>query len=202
MRFLILLLLPAACLVAGCQSLLLFGGTPTPTATPLPTPTRADEVVIPFETIAVNDMQFDLPKSIGEPAIQSEYGALEGNGSLEPTAFLITSSAELSALAEWLPPETITTTTAIDFEHNVVLVFSGGLMGGGSDAYVERIAASGPTQLRVYGVERHASAGTTNETLPSHVMCIRKQDLPYTLSPEVRIAVEMRVELIEPFVLE
>lgn len=201
MRFLLLLLL-AACLAAGCQDAFPFGGTPTPTAAPPPTPTRADEVVIPFDTIAVNDMQSDLPKSIGEPTIQSHYGALEGDGSLEPTAFLITSPAELSALTEWLPPETITATMAVDFEHNVVLVFSGGLMSGGSDAYIERIAASGPTQLKVYGVERHTSAGTTNETLPSHIARIRKQDLPYGLSSEVQIAIETRVELIEPFVVD
>ncbi len=188
-----------ALLATGCQGSLPFGGTPTPTATPLPTSTRADEVVIPFETIAVNGMEPILPEIVGAPAVVTRYGAFSGNESQEPSAFLLTSPVEISSLPPWLPPETLAAITAINFGQNVVLIFFAGLMGGGSDAYIDRIAMSSPESLRVYGIERRFSSGTTDITLPSHVVQIRRQDLPYGLSTEVQITIEMRLEIIYPF---
>jgi hypothetical protein len=192
-----------ALLVTGCQGVLIVPPSPLPT----PIPTRADEVVIAYETIAVNHMLPEapptippLPPVVGEPEIVTDFTppseAFEEIR--DPMVFLVLSTKDIALLQEWLPPETRMAMAEVDFAHQAVVVFFTGNKGGGADGYIERIAARQPDVLAVYGVQRQLSFSTATSMFPSHVVRIRRQDVPFALSAEMSVPLETRVDHIGP----
>ncbi len=176
--------------------------TVTPTPVPLPTPTREDETVIPFETIAINDLIASLPVG-GEPEIvtSDDLGyvsqeAVENLINEGPTVFLVTSSQDVAPFQIWLLPEIRAAIATVDFEQYVVIAFFAGVKSNCCDGYISRIATNKLDVLTINAVFRSRSSGNPAETYPIHIVKIQRQDVPFPLSPGVQIQLETERQII------
>jgi hypothetical protein len=198
--FLILTLLAAGCQGMEIPVLIM---TPTVAPTPPPTPTRADEQVIPFTTLAVNfvNTTTNPPPALVEPQIVTEfpYQWIEEDleKSLEPQVFLVTASEAVEPFQHWLPPETLAALAEVDYDQYFVIAFFIGRSGGG-DGYIDRIAVDSSGAINVYGVRRQYSSGVPVHMLPSHIVQIRRDDVPILVDASVPVNLETRVDLILP----
>lgn len=192
-----------ALLLAGCQGTLTLPALPTPSPTltatlvptPTPTPTREDEGSIPFETIAIGDLKGTPPVG-GEPEIVTHFGPQsvdELNDLVDkgPFIFLVTSPEEVALFERWLLPESRAAITSVDYQKYAVIAFFVGLRGGCCDGYIERIAASEDQTLTVYAFLRNRSSGTDDLTFPGHIVKLQRQDVPFPLSADTQVTLEV-----------
>ncbi len=191
--------------IAGCENLPPPPATRTPlpaTATPMPTPTREDEVVIPFETIAVNQMESRLPDVVGDSAIVADFSPAffaddADNMQREPLVFLVDAPEDVTPFASWLPPEILSAVANVDFQEYAVFAYFAGIRGGGLDGYIARIAARDDGTLVVYAPLRLFSAGTSDVTFHGHIVKIRRQDVPFALSEDVPVQLKTYKVIVE-----
>jgi hypothetical protein len=188
-------------LAAGCQGMNIpvLIVTPTVTPTPPPTPTRADEQVIPFTTVAINQVKTPLPPSVVEPQIVTEYSPFTAEETIqEPQVYLVTASEAVAPFQHWLPSETLAALAEVDYDQYFVIAFFAGLSGGNQDGYIERIAVDSTGAINVYGVRRHFSSGPAIDTFPSHIVQIRQDDVPISVDASVPVNLTTRVDRILP----
>jgi len=205
MKAIVLVLALLALLLAGCENLPPPPATRTPlpaTATPMPTPTREDEVVIPFETIAVNQMESRLPDVVGDSAIVTEFSTVShaddaDNLPWEPLVFLVHAPEDVTPFASWLPPEILSAIANVDFQEYAVFAYFAGIKSGGLDGYIARIAARDDGTLVVYAPLRLFSSGAPIDTVPGHIVKIRRQDVPFALPENELVQLETYKVIVE-----
>jgi hypothetical protein len=199
----LLILLLCLVVLAGCEqrnvaplAQALFP-TATPTLVPSPTPTRVDEVVIPFESVAVNQLQADLPTGVNAPDItaQSPIFQDEQTEVYEPQVFILSNKDQLAEIQMWLPEETVRVIAGIDFQQLIVIAFFEALSPA-SDGYIERIGIGQNSQITVYAVLRQFSSATGEVTFPSHIVTVRRQDIPFPVSEGTSVKLETETRII------
>ena len=204
MKSIVFVLALLAMLLAGCENLPSPPATRTPlpaTATPLPTPTRTDETVIPFETIAVNQMESRLPDVVGDSAIVAYFSTVShaddaDNLPWEPLVFLVDAPEDVTPFASWLPPEILSAIANVDFQEFAVLAFFEALSPA-NDGYIERIAARDDGTLVVYAPLRFFSSATADVKFPGHIVKIRRQDVPFALPENELVQLETYKVIVE-----
>lgn len=193
MKLIVYVTITLALLLAGCEGLPPPPTTHTPipaTATPPPTPTRTDETVIPFETIAVNQMESPLPDVVGDSAIVTDSSVFyEESLPRKPLVFFVNRPEDVAPFESWLPPEILSAIAAVDFQEYAVFAFFEALSTA-SDGYIARIAARDDGMLVVYAPLRIFASGTAEVTFPAHIVKIRRQDVPFALSENVSVQLE------------
>lgn len=200
----VLLILLCLLFLAGCEqgsvaplAQALFP-TATPTLVPSPTPTRVDEVVIPFESVAVNQLQANLPPVIDDPDITADFSLTYSNDAempLQPVIFLVTSPEEATLFQDWLPSEILNAIAGVDFREYIVIAFFEALSPA-SDGYIARIAIEQNGQVTVYAVLRRFSSATADITFPSHIVKLRRQDIPFPVSTGTNVKLETETRII------
>lgn len=204
----VLSILLCLCLLTGCEpgttappALAPFFPTVTPTIMPSPTPTREDEIVIPFESLAIGGLIRGVPDGIDEPEMATDFGpytldeyeSLIGQG---PFTFLITSLEEAMSLPTWVPSEVQSAIESVDFEQDVIVAYFMGPSGGAADGYIYRIATSTLETITIYTVVRQATSASVDFSFPGHIVRIRRQDVPFPLSAGVEIQLETETVMV------
>lgn len=188
--------------LAACQPVALpqiFQPLP-PTPVPTPTPTRANETVIPFKTLATNQVG-EIPLSAGGVPVLKTYDTPDFTSEempalldLQPALYVATSPDELSRFLEWLTPETRALLNEVDYTQNVVLAFFLGFWGGGCGGYIQRVAASQMDTLFVYGIMRSCTMTTADDKWPSHIVQVRRDHVSFPITSETQVVFETSID--------
>lgn len=173
-----------------------------PPPIPTPTPTRTDETVIPFKTLAVNQMAAIPLSSGGEPVITTSDAPdppeLERLANQKPVVYLVTAPEEVAPFQRWLPPETLAALADVDYTQDVVLAFFPSWNSGGCDGYIQRIAASRNGALLVYGVMRTCSMTTADMKWPSHIIQVQRSTIPFPVTSGTQVTLETLIDRAYP----
>ncbi len=200
----LLILLLCLVVLAGCEqrnvaplAQALFP-TATPTLVPSPTPTRVDEVVIPFESVAINHL-ISIPPVGGTPASVTSatpfYDSDLGNFQESLTVVLL-SQQDILTYAKWYSPETVAALEQVDYVEYFVLGTFFGLGSPCCDGYIQRLAVTNEARLEVHLVLRHGSSGAAEITFPYHMLKIRRHDMPIPIRHDMLIDVNVETLII------
>lgn len=182
-----------------CCSLLLAGFSAplrSQTPQPVPTATQAGEIPIPFVTLASNPTselkengEWD-PGAHAPPLSWTTQSQLDVAG---PRAFLVTTPAEASAVAQWLSPNAqaqLATRTDSDYTQTVVLLVMLGMTSSCcSNRFIQRIAATDEGTINVYTLTQSANMGTADVITAYELVEIQRSALPDWFSPQTPLSV-------------
>jgi hypothetical protein len=192
-------------LLTGCEpgstappALAPFFPTVTPTIVPSPTPTREDETVIPFESIVLGDRNpiSELPVLRNSEIVTSFAVPYAEEFHQGPFTFLITSPTDMDLIQPWVSSTILDVIREDDFEQFAFVAVFPGSFGAPTKVYVKRIATSSMGSINIHAVFERASAGVPVDTLPGHIVRIRRQDVPFPLSADVELQLETETVLV------